>query len=68
MTDKQAEIIATAIRDGFADLGDRIAGGKSPENVAMSLMELANNLSGLVSELSAIAEAINNNSREAICD
>lgn len=44
MTDEQAELIANAIREGFRDLGDRIAQGTNPENVAMSLKMVADGL------------------------
>ena len=44
MTDAQADRIADAIRNGFRDLGDRIAQGTNPENVAMSLKMIADSL------------------------
>ena len=58
MTNQQANIIAAAIREGFADLGNRIAGGPSSENVAIPLMELANNISSIASGLESVASAI----------
>ena len=40
-----ANTIERAIREGFVDLGDRIAQGENPENVVMSLRMIAARLS-----------------------
>ena len=53
-----ADTLAKAIRDGFADLGNRIAQGTNPENVAMSLKLIADNLEPLAPNLERVAEAI----------
>ena len=39
-----ADTLAAAIREGFSDLGDRIAQGTNPENIAMSLKLIAESL------------------------
>lgn len=51
MTDEQADRITDAIRNGFNDLGDRIAQGTNPENVAMSLKAIADALSEVAAAL-----------------
>ena len=45
-----ADTLAEAIRQGFSDLGDRIAGGLISENVAMSLKMVADALEALRTE------------------
>ena len=52
-----ANTLAEAISDGFRDLGDRIAQGTNPENVAMSLKSIADNLERVAHALEASAEA-----------
>ena len=59
MTDEQAQIIAQAIRDGFNDLGNRIAQGTNPENVAMSLKFMSESIDNLVAEIPDLRDAIN---------
>lgn len=47
--------LAKAIRDGFSDVGDRIAGGNNPENIAMSLKMVAEALDRVADALNEIA-------------
>ena len=47
-----ANTIARAITEGFADLGNRIAQGDNPENVAMSLKKIADSLSAFSERMS----------------
>ena len=54
MTDEQADRITDAIRNGFNDLGDRIAQGTNPENVAMSLKAIADALSEVAEALQGL--------------
>ena len=51
-----ADTLAEAIRQGFSDLGDRIAQGTNPENVAMSLKFIADNLESISENLTRIAD------------
>ena len=46
-----ADVLAEAMREGFSDLGDRIAQGTNPENVAMSLKAISESLSEICGEL-----------------
>ena len=52
-----ADTLAEAIGSGFADLGNRISQGTNPENVAMSLKFIADNLEALGPVLERVAEA-----------
>ena len=58
MTDTQADRIVDAIRHGFSDLGDRIAQGTNPENVAMSLKMIAESLEHLSDALRESVESL----------
>lgn len=51
-----ADTLAAAIRAGFSDLGDRIAQGTNPENVAMSLKFISDNLESISEKLDRIAD------------
>lgn len=65
MTDKQADRIVAAIGKGFNDLGDRIAQGTNPENVAMSLKMIADSLDGLGDALrESVADLSNDEGRD----
>ncbi len=44
VTDQTIVNFGATIRAAFSDLGDRIAGGASSENVAVPLMAIAKNL------------------------
>ena len=43
-SEESVNTLAQAIRGGFSDLGDRIAQGTNPENVAMSFNAIAESL------------------------
>ncbi len=51
-----ADTIAKAIREGFADLGNRIAQGNDPENVAMSLKMIADSFGELAEAIRELGE------------
>ncbi len=51
-----ADTLAVAIRKGFSDLGDRIAQGTNPENVAMSLKFISDQLESISENLTKIAD------------
>ena len=53
-----ADTLADAIRAGFIDLGDRIAQGTNPENVAMSLKYIADNLESVAGSLAQVADGL----------
>lgn len=59
MTDEQVDKICDAIRNGFSDLGDRVAGSTNPENVAMSIYKTNDGLNAIANSLSTLADAIN---------
>ena len=51
-----ADTLAEAIRKGFSDLGDRIAQGTNPENVAMSLKFISDQLESISENLTKIVD------------
>lgn len=51
-----ADTLAEAIRKGFSDLGDRIAQGTNPENVAMSLKFISDQLESISTNLTRITD------------
>ena len=51
-----ADTLYEAIVEGFSNLGDRIAGGNDPENVAMSLKFVSESLDEICVALNNMSE------------